>query len=90
MIRIQTKRRPKLDESGLSAKSLLPLLISQEGQEALAMIEVGPTDIIPRNFVPNDAYLGFNSTASWITNAQMWTCTESVKMTNGIPLQERT
>ncbi|KAJ5244563.1 hypothetical protein N7489_004659 [Penicillium chrysogenum] len=89
MIRIQTKRRPKLDESGLLAKSLLPLLISQGGQEALAMIEVGPTDVIPRNFVPNDAYLGFNSTACWMKIAQTWTCTESVEMTNGITLQER-
>jgi hypothetical protein len=53
------------------------------------MIEVGPIDNIPRNFVPNDAYLGFNSTACWMTIAQMWTCTESVEMTNGIPLQER-
>lgn len=89
MIRIQIKRRQKLDESGLTAKSRLPLLINQEGQEALVMIEVGPIDDIPRNFVPNDAYLGFNSTACWMTIAQMWTCTESVEMTNGIPLQKR-
>jgi hypothetical protein len=67
-IPIQIKRRLRLDGSGLSAKSHLPLLINQHDHETLAMIEVALVDNTLHGFVPKDPYLGFNRTACLMTN----------------------
>lgn len=62
-IRIQIKRRLRVGESGISARSQHPLLVDHQGQEALVIIEVAHVDSIQCNLTRNVACLGFNRTA---------------------------